>query len=268
MPADVALPADHARVLEHVLDHLARDPRIVGVAAGGSYLTRTMDEFSDLDLVIAVEPTEHAVVLAEAKAIAAGIAPLLAAFTGEHVGEPRLLICLYGPPLVHVDLKFVRVDDLSERVEDPVVLWERDGRITAALTDGVVHFPAPDLEWVEDRFWPWVHYVAAKIGRRELLQAVDSFEMLRCLALGPLALRRHGARPCGVRRLETVAPELVPQFAATVPAYDARSCTAALHAAIALYRTLRAELATPAFRPNAGAEDAAVAYLRAIEARL
>ena len=60
----------------------------------------------------------------------------------------------------------------------------------------------------------------------------------------------------------------MPQFAATVPAYDARSCTAALHAASALYRALRAELAMPAFRPNAAAEDAAVAYLRAIEARL
>ena len=32
---------------------------------------------------------------------------LLAAFTGEHVGEPRLLICLYRSPLLHVDLKYV-----------------------------------------------------------------------------------------------------------------------------------------------------------------
>ena len=268
MAADVALPAPHARVLERALEHLSRDPRIVGVAAGGSYRTRTMDEFSDLDLVIAVEPTEHATVLAEAKTIAAGIAPLVAAFIGEHVGEPRLLICLYGPPLVHVDLKFVRVGDLYDRVEDPVVLWEREGRMTAALANGVGRYPAPDLEWVEERFWAWVHYIAAKIGRGELLQAVASVERLQCLALGPLALHRHGAQPSGVRRLETAAPDLVPQFAATVAAYDARSCTAALHAAIALYRKLRAELAPPAFRPSPAAEEAAVAYLRAIDARL
>jgi hypothetical protein len=31
---------------------------------------------------------------------------LLVGFTGEHVGEPRVLICLYGPPVLHVDLKF------------------------------------------------------------------------------------------------------------------------------------------------------------------
>lgn len=268
MPAEAVLPELHAGFLARALESLARDARLVGVAAGGSYVTGTIDEFSDLDLVIAVEPASYERVLADAKPIAAGIAPLLAAFVGDHVYEPRLLICLYGPPLLHVDLKFVRVDDLADRVEDPVVLWERDGRMTAALANGVASFPTPDLVWVEERFWPWVHYIAAKIGRGELLQAVDSLELLRGLALGPLVLGRYGARPSGVRRLETVAPHLVAQFAATVAAYDARSCTAALHAAIALYRQLRSELATPGFRPNAAAEAGAVAYLREIESRL
>jgi hypothetical protein len=50
---------------------------------------------------------------------------LLAAFTGEHVGEPRLLICLFADPLMHVDLKFISLGQLSSRVEDPVILWER-----------------------------------------------------------------------------------------------------------------------------------------------
>jgi hypothetical protein len=48
---------------------------------------------------------------------AGALGPLLSAFTGDHVGEPRLLICLYGPPLLHVDLKFVTPADLAERVE-------------------------------------------------------------------------------------------------------------------------------------------------------
>ncbi|EPO4109819.1 fimbrial protein [Enterobacter cloacae] len=51
---------------------------------------------------------------------------LLHAFTGEHVGEPRLLICLYGPELLHVDLKFVTLDMLTQRVEEPAVLFTRD----------------------------------------------------------------------------------------------------------------------------------------------
>ena len=45
--------------------------------------------------------------MGERRTIAESCGGLLAAFTGEHVGEPRLLICLYGPPLAHVNLKFV-----------------------------------------------------------------------------------------------------------------------------------------------------------------
>ena len=63
--------------------------------------------------------------LAEARQFAQRLGPLLASFTGEHVGEPLLLICLYGPPLIHVDLKFVALHDLEHRVEDGIVVWER-----------------------------------------------------------------------------------------------------------------------------------------------
>ena len=45
--------------------------------------------------------------MAQRKVLAGTLGHLLHAFTGEHVGEPRLLICLYGPELLHVDLKFM-----------------------------------------------------------------------------------------------------------------------------------------------------------------
>src|SRR5262245_55590435 len=177
------LPEPHAGFLRGALTRLSEDPRLVGVAAGGSYVTRTMDEFSDLDLVVAVEPAAYAAVLEDRQRIAGRLGTLLAAFTGEHVGEPRVLICLYGPPLLHVDLKFVALPDAAQRVEDPVVLWERDGRLSAALLAGRAHFPEPDLQWIEDRFWVWVHYVAAKIGRGELFEAHASLALIRNLVL-------------------------------------------------------------------------------------
>ncbi len=65
--------------------------------------------------------------------IAANLGTLLSAFTGEHVGEPRLLICLYGPELLHVDLKFVSINDIAHRVKDPVILWERGNCVSEAL---------------------------------------------------------------------------------------------------------------------------------------
>jgi len=78
-------PEPHAAFLRSAVARLSEDPRLVGVAAGGSYLSRTMDEFSDLDLVIAVEPVAYASVRDDRPEIAHRLGPVLAAFTGEHV---------------------------------------------------------------------------------------------------------------------------------------------------------------------------------------
>src|SRR5438093_276287 len=232
MAERAGIPEPHASFLRSAIARLREDARLVGVGAGGSYLAGTMDEFSDLDLVIAVEPAAVVSVRDDRQKIARSLAPLLAAFTGEHVGEPRLLICLYGPPPLHVDLKFVSLPDLADRVEDPAVLWERDGRVTAALSVRPPRFPEPDLQWIEDRFWVWVHYGAAKIGRGELFEACDFLAFLRAQVLGPLALKRHGPRASGVRRLELLAPEPAAEMRATIAAYDAKSCALALGRAV------------------------------------
>lgn len=267
MAAAPTLPAVHERFLSEAVPRLATDSRLVGVAAGGSYAASALDEFSDLDLVIAVEPAAYDEVMVARQTIAAGLGSLLVAFTGEHVGEPRLLICLYGPPLLHVDLKFVRLPDLGERVEDPVVLWQRDGRLAAVLANGVARYPAPDLQAIEDRFWVLVHYIATKVGRGELLEAADALSFVRYLALGPMALASRGARPTGVRKLEQAAPDLAAEIGTTVAVCDARSCITALTAAIECYRRLRAEMAGPELRRYEAAEAAAVDYVRELAAR-
>ncbi len=235
------LPEGHARFLADAVSRLAADPRVVGVAGGGSLVSGSFDEFSDLDLVIVVDNESYEAVLAERGTLAAALGPLLQCFTGEHVGEPRLLICLYGPPLLHVDLKFVAVKDAHVRVEDPVMLWERKGRLTAALSRDVARFPEPNQEWLGERFWIWVHYGATKIGRGELFEVLDFLSFLRGSVLGPLILQKVGARPSGVRRLESAAPEWAKELEGTVATHDARQCLAALEASVALYRRLRTE---------------------------
>ena len=262
-----AVPERHAAFLRTALARLRQDPRLVGVAAGGSYLTGTMDEFSDLDLVIAAEPEAYASVGRERQEIARGLGPLLAAFTGEHVGEPRVLICLYGPPLLHLDLKFVSLADAAQRVEDPAVWWERAGRLTAVLSGAPARYPEPDLQWIEDRFWVWVHYGAAKIGRGELFEAGDFLAFLRGQVLGPLSLRLRGARPSGVRRVELLAPDLADEMRSTLAGHDARSCALALRSAAEMYRRLRQALASSSLVRRSEAEQAAMAYLGDVSAR-
>jgi hypothetical protein len=262
------VPQEHATFLEHALGVLAKDKRLFGVAAGGSFLSRSMDEFSDIDLVIGVEDAAHAEVMRDRMAIARTLGKLLSAFTAEHVGDPRLVICLYGDPLLHVDLKFLRPDEMAQRVEDPEVLWEREGRMAAALAAGAARWPDPDLRWIEDRFWTWVHYATSKIGRGELFESESCLSFLRDLVLGPLALLERGERPARVRRIEILAPEFAAAMEATLASHDPRAYADALLAAVALYRGLRSRLAPAGFVVNREAEDAVMAHLAATLPRL
>jgi hypothetical protein len=258
------LPADHAAFLGPALERLAADARLVGVAAAGSFARAALDEHSDVDLVIAVEPAADDAVMDDRRAIAASLGRLLHAFPGDHVGAPRLLICLYGPPLLHVDLKFVPLPDAAKRVDESVVLWERDGRLSAVLATAQPAYPPPDLQWFEDRIWAWVHYLAGKIARGELFETIDGLGYIRARVLGPLVLQQHGAQPNGVRRVEAAAPEAVAALRATLADHDAASCARAVRATIALYRDLRARSAGPDVIRRDAVERAAVAHLDAL----
>jgi hypothetical protein len=186
---------------------------------------------------------------------------MLTAFTGEHVGEPRLLITLYDAPVRHVDLKFVGLSDLDHRAEDGVVVWERGDAVTKALSRTPAIWPRRDPQWIEDRFWVWVHYVAAKIGRGELFDAIDALTWIRGTAIAPLAVGARVDRPSGVRRIERIRPDLVPALTATVAAPTRDDSLRALAATVELYRQLRDPAAVEV---RSAAEKAAVAYADAL----
>lgn len=265
-PTPSSLPQTHRQFLSRAMPVFEADARIAGVAMGGSYLTNTMDQFSDLDILVVTQAENHAEVMADRPRIARSLGPLLEQFTGEHVGEPSLLICLYGPPLLHVDLKFITANDLRSRVEQHAVLWERDGQLTRALSEGTANYPAPNRQWIEDRFWIWVHYGAGKIGRGEIFEAIEFISYLRANVLGPLGLQAAGARPGGVRKIEIFAPEFSRVLAQTVAIYDAGDCVRALRVCAEIYKSLRESSA--GCTVNQAAETAAMQYLSEVELNL
>jgi predicted nucleotidyltransferase len=254
---------------EALLDRLTTaaegDQRILAVTEGGSAVAGELDEHSDLDVLIICTDEGHESLLGEAKEFAAGLGSLLSSFTGEHVGEPRLLICLYGPPLLHVDLKFVSRADLDRRVEDGIVVWERAPGLVAAAATTPAEWPSTDAQWIEDRFWTWVHYIAAKIGRGELFEAVFGFAYLRDLVFGPMLAARTRRRPQGSRRLELYAGDALPLLERTIAERNRDSCIDALHASVELYRRLREEAKAPGLVRRAGAEVAVLDYVAEIE---
>lgn len=260
------LPPDHARLLERIEQHVVRDGRFDGLAAGGSMITGGLDEYSDLDLVLVVRDEHHAAVMAQRRQVAERWMPLLAAFTGEHVGEPRLLICLCADPLLHVDLKFVTLEEFGHRIEDPLIIWEREDLLSGSIAESA---PVPltfDPQWAEDRFWTWVHYAATKLGRGELFEVLEFLGFVRARVIAPMAKHARGLTPRGVRRVEQQVPELVAPLSATVAVHDRAACADAVRACVDLYRALREELPVPT-RRRVDAEAAAVGYLGEVEAR-
>jgi hypothetical protein len=257
------IPEHFLHFVKNLSNILAQDSEFLALAAGGSWIEGKIDEFSDIDLVIVHQSA--ALPVAQRKAIAESAGDLVSCFTGEHVGEPRLLICLYDNPLLHVDLKFVQLSDMTERVENPIILWERDQVLTDIIASSTAQFPHPDFQWIEDRFWVWIHYAAVKIGRGELFETLTFVSFMQQTVLGPLALISNGQLPKGVRKLEMILPNADLQaMLKTNATYDKASCLASLRSIVDYYCRLREVLMTDKVEFKVRAERQVRAYFEGI----
>jgi hypothetical protein len=175
--------------------------------------------------------------------IASSLGTLVAGFTGEHVGENCLLICLYENPILHVDLKFLQINEFEVRVENPVIIWEREKVITKLYENTKPNWTFPGFQWIEDRFWVWIHYAATKLGRGELFETIDFLSFMRITVIGPLFHLKYKSLPRGVRKLEFIlSDEDMNNLKMTVPVYSFESIKASIYQIINLYKELRDEL--------------------------
>ncbi|GMN10075.1 aminoglycoside 6-adenylyltransferase [Croceitalea sp. MTPC9] len=246
---------------------LEKDQDVIGLAVGGSWLTNEIDEFSDVDLILV---TKNKISDDKTKMIgfATRLGEFLSGFTGEHVGEPRVLICLYDNPLLHVDIKFLTLDELENRVETPAILFDKEKQLESVFGKSKEQFPYPDHQWIEDRFWIWVHYSLLKIGRGEYFEAFDFFGFLRMVVFGPLLHIKNGNFPRAVRKVEM---ELNPQdffdLKKTIPEYDKQSLLRSLRHSITLYKDLRALLYDENIKLHSKTEEKVIEYFKEIENR-
>lgn len=251
----------HSSFAERIIKVIETDRSVIGLAVGGSWITNEMDEFSDLDLVL-VTKEKISGDKTRMLSYANSFGKLLNGFTGEHVGEPRLLICLYDDPLLHVDIKFLTLEEFHNRVETPLILFDTGDQLKKAIEASKAVFPYPGYQWIEDRFWVWVHYIAVKIRRGEFFEAFDSFSILRSLIFGPLLHIRNNKLPRGVRKVETqLESKDMEQLKKTLPSYDAVSLMQALQNSILLYRELRVSLFPADIVQQRTTEEAVLKFL-------
>jgi hypothetical protein len=251
--------------VNNVINTIQHDTQTIGLAVGGSWASAELDAYSDLDLVI-VTREKIAPDLSQMRAYAARLGTMLSSFRGDHVGEPRLLIALYDSPLLHVDIKFLTIDEFYHRVEDPTILWERDGQLTSVLQQSTARYPDFDYQWIDDRFWVWMHYAGLKIGRGEYFEALDFISFIRSMVIGPMLQIRQGALPRGVRRIETTLPvEDMARLRKTVATPDRNSLLDSIHEVYKLYEDLCNELAPVTLQKNSEARVVVKKYLAALQ---
>lgn len=233
-----AMPVALASACGRIAAALQADVRLDALLLAGSAIDGAMDAQSDLDFVVVCAEPHYATIMQQRREIAAGAGTLLAAFSGEHVGEPRLLICLYADPLLHVDFKFVTAAMLSSRVEDPLIVWSRCESVAGHLADGSSRWPNQAPEWFEERFWIWLHYAASKHRRGEMFETVAMLSFLREQILGPLIARARGKDQRGLRRIEH-DDAWTTRLKRTLAGHDAGELGVAVAAAAELYLQLR-----------------------------
>lgn len=255
-------------LIQKLLSQIQPDPRYLGLAIGGSWAEKRFDQWSDLDIILLCEPESLSSLLTSRHTWVSELGALLACFSGEHLGDERLLICLYDAPLQQVGFKWVAWSEYAVRVEDPELIWERDSRISQLLSQTQGTYPPPDLAWIETRFWVWIHYAILKLGRGELLELADHLGYLRNQVLGPLLLMQYGQAPRRVRRVETDLPEAaLARLLNTLRPYDWHAQAEALKVAIELYRDLRQFHGLPLEAWNRQAENAVLEFYEAVKAK-
>lgn len=230
----------HIKLVRSVCIKSQSDQRFAGFAVGGSWAYNRMDQWSDLDLNLVVYPQYFLEIVNQAGDLARNVGALLSFAQGRHTGEPRLFNGLYGPPLLHVDFKFFSLPDFAVRVEEPMVIWERDLELSSVLKSTRGSYPKPDQQWLEDQFWIWIHYGINKIERGELLEVVDHLGFLRNQVLGPLLSLRNNQEPRRIRHAEQKLPsELYLRLKKTLSSPEPIELLMALLEATNLYRELR-----------------------------
>ena len=258
------LPRAHKELLQEIIGKLSARSDLSGLAIAGSFLTNQMDDYSDLDLKVVADPREWQTVREARKQIAASVGPLLSAFTAEHVGVPQMLICMYGDMPIHVDLHFMVPEQLASRPDDPVVLWDRDGTLRQILSSSKSCPATVDWQWMEDRFWTWIHYTGARTARGELFEAIRFLSFLLWTVLAPIATEASGGRPHGLRRFEQIAGTCADKMRSTVASYDKDMVVHALFEIADIYKSFRKDHAPQSLITNPKAEAAVMRDLEKV----
>jgi hypothetical protein len=257
----------HLNLVKKAESLIRTDNRFIGMALGGSWINKQLDEFSDLDIYLIM--SDHAVLsIDEKKEILCQYGELLCFYNNANDDNVTVSLFKIEEQLLHVDCKWIYLSGLRKRVENPDIIFEKDGLLSKYMRD----FPnegyeQPNLELSEMRFWTWMHYIFSKIGRGEIIEACSYLCEVRIYCLGPMILYKNKMTARRLRHAEQLPTEELLELKTTFPAEcRAESCFNAAMNTIALYSKTRDALASADFKTNFCAEKACLEYAAIIKA--
>ena len=170
-------------------------------------------------------------------------------FRADHL-SPTQLVAHYANH-IKLDLDFVLSNELGVYAErrQHRIFKDTTGELaevverSAALSDRY-EVTSDQLLDLNQRFWPWCYYAAAKATRGELWEARAGLEFIRGWTLTRLAAWLDGLQPMGYRRIEQrTSPQWLVGWEQTLAAQQLEAILNGLASLIDLFLCLRQPLA-------------------------
>ncbi|CAI1148843.1 aminoglycoside 6-adenylyltransferase [Serratia liquefaciens] len=222
--------------IDNMLKVVVNENCIDAVLLTGSFQKGNRDCYSDIDLVFCIDENNYTDYFSHCRSLLSRFGELYFCFPGDHVQEERLIICLYGKELLHVDVKFVTLKQKNISLTELDVLWARDHiKINAFLNKRENVYTDKDITWFNERVWIWLHNCICKYHRGELFEAINLLNMIRVNILGPIISLLTGVSQRGVRYIDFLNCTEKKLLERTVAYYTKESVCAAIYATIDLY---------------------------------
>lgn len=252
----------HLTFAEKIKHLLLADDRILGLALGGSWINNELDEFSDLDFYIVLDADLENLNFEEKKELIAGAGKIVSCYINAHDNNVMTTLFDLSPQLLHVDFKWIYPIGFHDRVEDPEILIDKKGILKQIILQFPSKgYPVPDLQWHESRFWTWIHYILAKIGRGEILESINYLDEVRSCCIGPILLHKNNLPPRRLRRAEKLPKNEYNLLLNTFPLFrTADACYEATMKMVELHKYLIAVMAKDGFVRSFEAEIACLKY--------
>ncbi|MBJ2114431.1 aminoglycoside 6-adenylyltransferase [Serratia ureilytica] len=222
--------------IDNMLEVVAGERYIDAVLLAGSFQKGNCDSYSDIDLVFCIDEDNYNDYFSQSRCLLSRFGELYFCFPGDHVQEERLIICLYGKELLHVDIKFVTLTQRNISLTELDVLWARDyTKINEFLSNRKSVCTDKSIEWFNERVWVWLHNCICKYHRGELFEAINILNMIRVNILGPMVSLLNGGVQRGVRYIDFLHSTEKGLLSKTVASYSKVSIFLAIRATLNLY---------------------------------